>query len=76
MFTFVTSSKTGRRAVVDLLRHYDRTHKAHPDAAATFLVNSLASGCVFGITTAKTPSKSLIDGLAPSACVTKSRKQS
>ena len=31
MFTFVTSSKTGRRAVVDLLRHYDRTHKTHPD---------------------------------------------
>jgi hypothetical protein len=31
MFTFVTSSKTGRRAVVDLLRHYDRTRKVHPD---------------------------------------------
>ena len=31
MFTFVTSSKTGRRAVGNLLRHYDRVRKAHPD---------------------------------------------
>ena len=31
MFTFVTSSKTGRRAVGTLLRHYNRTKKTHPD---------------------------------------------
>ena len=31
MFTFVTSSKTGRRAVGNLLRHYNRTKKTHPD---------------------------------------------
>jgi len=31
MFTFVTSSKTGRRAVGNLLRHYDRVKKTHPD---------------------------------------------
>ena len=30
LFTFVTSSKTGRRAVGNLLRHYDRMHKTHP----------------------------------------------
>jgi hypothetical protein len=29
--TFVTSSRTGRRAVGNLLRHYERTTKAHPD---------------------------------------------
>ena len=31
LFTFVTSSKTGRRAVVTLLRHYDRMRSNHPD---------------------------------------------
>jgi hypothetical protein len=31
LFTFVTSSKTGRRAVVTLLRHYDRMRNNHPD---------------------------------------------
>ena len=31
LFTFVTSSKTGRRAVGNLLRHYDRMRKTHPD---------------------------------------------
>ncbi len=31
MFTFVTSSKTGRRAVGNLLRHHDRVRRAHPD---------------------------------------------
>jgi hypothetical protein len=31
MFTFSTSSKTGRRAVGTLLRHYDRMRKAHPN---------------------------------------------
>jgi hypothetical protein len=31
LFTFATSSMTGRRAVGNLLRHYDRTQKAHPD---------------------------------------------
>ena len=31
MFTFVTSSQTGRRAVGNLLRHFNRTQKAHPD---------------------------------------------
>jgi hypothetical protein len=31
MYTFVTSSKTGRRAVGNLLRHYDRMRKTHPD---------------------------------------------
>ncbi len=29
--TFVTSSKTGRRAVGNLLRHYDRMRKSHPN---------------------------------------------
>ena len=31
MFTFTTSSPTGRRAVGNLLRHYDRMRKTHPD---------------------------------------------
>ena len=31
LFTFTTSSKTGRRAVGNLLRHYDRIRKSHPD---------------------------------------------
>lgn len=31
LYTFVTSSKTGRRAVGTLLRHYDRLQKTHPD---------------------------------------------
>ena len=30
LFTFVTSSKTGRRAVVDLLRHFKRMRKESP----------------------------------------------
>jgi hypothetical protein len=31
LFTFVTNSATGRRAVGNLLRHYDRLRKSHPD---------------------------------------------
>jgi len=31
MFTFVTSSKTGRRAVGNLLRHYNTMQRKHPD---------------------------------------------
>jgi hypothetical protein len=31
MFTFATSSDTGRRAVGNLTRHYDRLQKTHPD---------------------------------------------
>jgi hypothetical protein len=31
LFTFSTSSKTGRRAVGTLLRHYDRLRRTHPD---------------------------------------------
>jgi hypothetical protein len=31
LFTFTTSSKTGRRAVGNLLRHFDRMKKSHPD---------------------------------------------
>jgi hypothetical protein len=31
LFTFVTSSRTGRRAVGNLLRHYDRMQRTHPD---------------------------------------------
>ena len=31
LFTFVTSSKTGRRAVGNLLRHYDRMRRTHAD---------------------------------------------
>ena len=31
LFTFATSSMTGRRAVGNLLRHYDRMQKSHPD---------------------------------------------
>jgi len=30
-FTFATSSKTGRNAVGELLKHYNRTRKSHPD---------------------------------------------
>jgi hypothetical protein len=30
LFTFVTSSKTGRRAVGNLLRHFDRMQRSHP----------------------------------------------
>jgi hypothetical protein len=32
MFTYTTSSVTGRRAVGNLLRHYDRMQRTHPDA--------------------------------------------
>jgi hypothetical protein len=31
LFTYVTSSTTGRRAIGNLLRHYDRIRKSHPD---------------------------------------------
>jgi hypothetical protein len=31
LFTFATSSMTGRRAVGNLLRHFDRMQKTHPD---------------------------------------------
>jgi hypothetical protein len=31
LYTFVTSSRTGRRAVGNLLRHYDRMLRTHPD---------------------------------------------
>jgi len=31
LFTFSTNSRTGRRAVGNLLRHYDRMHRANPD---------------------------------------------
>ena len=31
LFTFSTSSRTGRRAVGNLLRHYNRMQKSHPD---------------------------------------------
>jgi hypothetical protein len=31
LFTYVTSSVTGRRAIGNLLRHYDRMRKSHPD---------------------------------------------
>jgi hypothetical protein len=31
MFTFVTSSRTGRRAVGNLLRHYDRMRRTNPN---------------------------------------------
>jgi hypothetical protein len=31
LFTFVTSSRTGRRAIGNLLKHHDRVRKAHPD---------------------------------------------
>jgi hypothetical protein len=31
LYTFATTSKTGRRAVGNLLRHYDRMQKTHPD---------------------------------------------
>jgi hypothetical protein len=31
MFTYTTASVTGRRAVGNLLRHYDRLQKTHPD---------------------------------------------
>ena len=31
LFTFSTSSRTGRRAVGNLLRHYDRLRRTHPD---------------------------------------------
>jgi hypothetical protein len=34
LFTFATSSMTGRRAVGGLLRHYDRLRKSHPRRAA------------------------------------------
>jgi hypothetical protein len=32
LYTFVTSSKTGRRAVGNLLRHYDRLNRTHPSS--------------------------------------------
>jgi hypothetical protein len=35
LFTFVTSSVTGRKAVGTLLRHYDRMRRAHPDDLPT-----------------------------------------
>jgi hypothetical protein len=31
LFTFVTASQTGRRAVGNLLRHFNRTQKTKPD---------------------------------------------
>jgi hypothetical protein len=31
LFTYVTSSITGRRAIGNLLRHYDRMQRTHPD---------------------------------------------
>ena len=31
LFTFTTSSRTGRRAVGNLLAHYTRMQKTHPD---------------------------------------------
>jgi hypothetical protein len=31
LFTFATRTKTGRRAVGDLLKHYDRMRRTHPD---------------------------------------------
>jgi hypothetical protein len=31
LYTFVTTSITGRTAVANLLRHYNRTRKTHPD---------------------------------------------
>ena len=31
LFTYATSSVTGRRAIGNLLRHYDRLRKTHPD---------------------------------------------
>jgi hypothetical protein len=31
LFTYVTSSVTGRRAIGNLLRHYDRMQRTHPD---------------------------------------------
>jgi hypothetical protein len=31
LFTFVTTSSTGRRAVANLLRHYDRMQRTNPD---------------------------------------------
>lgn len=31
LYTFATSSMTGRRAVGNLLRHFDRTRRTHPD---------------------------------------------
>jgi hypothetical protein len=31
LFTYSTSSKTGRRAVGNLLKHYERMQKTHPD---------------------------------------------
>ena len=31
LYSFATSSKTGRRAVGNLLRHYDRLSRSHPD---------------------------------------------
>jgi hypothetical protein len=42
LFTFVTSSKTGRRAVGNLLKHYDRTRKT--DAAYYPLINLAVGG--------------------------------
>ena len=41
LFTFVTSSVTGRRAVGNLLRHYDRQRRMHPD---TYPVVRLKTG--------------------------------
>jgi hypothetical protein len=41
LFTFDTGSRSGRRAVANLLKHYDRTQKTHPD---TFPVVRLKTG--------------------------------
>lgn len=41
MFTYTTSSTTGRRAFGNLLRHYDRMQKTHPD---TYPVVRLKTG--------------------------------
>ncbi len=35
LFTFATSSRTGRRAIGNLLRHYERLQKTHPDMFPT-----------------------------------------
>jgi hypothetical protein len=41
LFTFTTNTTTGRRAVGNLLRHYDRMRKTHPD---TYPVVRLKTG--------------------------------
>src|SRR5262245_13233194 len=43
LFTFQTSSKTGRRAVGNLLRHYDRMARTHPEELPVVKLKS--GGC-------------------------------